>query len=68
MALIRNVMAVANGRDRCGREAPYTCRRKKWCTGMFHSRENSSLSGVSKTGRRETSEDTYQSVLFHQSW
>lgn len=42
--LMRNVTTVANGRLIVVREAEYTWRRKKWWTGMFHSRENSSQS------------------------
>jgi hypothetical protein len=37
-------MVVASGRDMWFFEAEYTCRRKKWWTGLFHSRENSSQS------------------------
>ena len=42
-ALTKNVNAVAPFLDKYGSEAPYTCRRRKLWTGMFHSRENSSL-------------------------
>jgi hypothetical protein len=42
--LIRNVVTVANGLLMVVRDAEYTWRRKKWCTGIFHSRENSSQS------------------------
>lgn len=42
--LIKNVMKVATGRDMVVREALYTCRLKKLCTGMFHSRLNVSQS------------------------
>ena len=44
-ALTRNVITVAIGRDKfTPLLAEYTCLRKKWCTGIFHSRENSSQS------------------------
>jgi hypothetical protein len=44
MALTKNVMNIAREFGKYVREEKYTWRRRKWWTGMFHSRENSSLS------------------------